>query len=87
MCKISEQEPLGGAMTKVQIEELLKLSVAERIQLVEDLWDSIAADPENVPLSEPQLKELRRRLAEHRDNPDSAVPWEEVRRRLYERYG
>jgi putative addiction module component (TIGR02574 family) len=74
-------------MTKVQIEELLKLSVAERIQLVEDLWDSIAADPENVPLSEPQLKELRRRLAEHRANPDSAVPWEEVRRRLYERYG
>jgi putative addiction module component (TIGR02574 family) len=74
-------------MTKVQIEELLKLSVAERIQLVEDLWDSIAADPENVPLSEPQLEELRRRLAEHRANPDSAVPWEEVRRRLYERYG
>jgi putative addiction module component (TIGR02574 family) len=74
-------------MAKVQIEELLKLSVAERIQLVEDLWDSIAADPENVPLSEPQLEELRRRLAEHRANPDSAVPWEEVRRRLYERYG
>ena len=74
-------------MAKVQIEELLKLSVAERIQLVEDLWDSIAADPENVPLSESQLKELRRRLAEHRANPDSAVPWEEVRRRLYERYG
>ena len=74
-------------MTKVQIDELLKLSVAERIQLVEDLWDSIAADPENVPLSEAQLKELRRRLAEHRTNPDSAVPWEEVRRRLYERYG
>ena len=74
-------------MTKVQIDELLKLSVAERIQLVEDLWDSIAADPENVPLSEAQLKELRRRLAEHRTNPESAVPWEEVRRRLYERYG
>ncbi|MEX2281091.1 MAG: addiction module protein [Gemmatimonadota bacterium] len=84
---IIEEETIGGAMTKVQIDELLKLSVAERIQLVEDLWDSIAADPENIPLSEPQLQELRRRLAEHRANPDSALPWEEVRRRLYERYG
>ncbi len=74
-------------MPKVQIDELLKLSVAERIQLVEDLWDSIAADPENVPLSEPQLKELGRRLAEHGASPDSAIPWEEVRQRFYERYG
>lgn len=36
-------------MSSIPIEELLKLSVAERIQLVEDLWDSIAADPEALP--------------------------------------
>lgn len=36
----------SGTMSRVPIEELLQLSVAERIQLVEDLWDSIAADPE-----------------------------------------
>jgi putative addiction module component (TIGR02574 family) len=74
-------------MSSVPIEELLKLSVAERIQLVEDLWDSIAADPEALPLTEAQKAELDRRLAEHEADPDSAVPWEEVRERLYKKYG
>ncbi|MGH7554527.1 MAG: addiction module protein [Longimicrobiales bacterium] len=74
-------------MAKVPIEDLLELSVAERIQLVEDLWDSVAADPEKIPLSEAQRAELRRRLTEHKADPHSAIPWDEVRRRLYERYG
>jgi putative addiction module component (TIGR02574 family) len=74
-------------MAKVPIQDLLNLSVAERIQLVEDLWDSVAADPASVPLTDAQKRELRIRLAEHNADPDSAIPWEEVRRRLYERYG
>ena len=74
-------------MSSVPIEELLKLSVAERIQLVEDLWDSIAADAEAYPLTEAQKAELDRRLAEHEADPDSAIPWEEVRERLYKKYG
>jgi putative addiction module component (TIGR02574 family) len=74
-------------MSRVPIKELLKLSVAERIQLVEDLWDSIAADPEGLPLSEAQREELSRRLAEHRADPTSAVSWQEVRERLYKKYG
>ena len=74
-------------MSSVPIEELLKLSVAERIQLVEDLWDSIAADPEGLPLTEAQKAELDRRLEEHRADPHSAVPWEVVRERLYKKYG
>jgi putative addiction module component (TIGR02574 family) len=74
-------------MPKVPIKDLLELPVSERIQLIQDLWDSVAADPANVPVTDAQRKELRLRLAEHRSDPDSAVPWEEVRRRLYERYG
>lgn len=74
-------------MSKVPIEDLLKLSVAERIQLVEDLWDSIAADPEGLPLTEAQKAELNRRLEEHESDPDSAIPWTEVRERLYKKYG
>ena len=74
-------------MPNVPIEDLLKLSVAERIQLVEDLWDSIAADAESFPLTGAQKAELDRRLAEHEADPDSAIPWEEVRERLYKKYG
>lgn len=74
-------------MSNVPIEQLLKLSVAERIQLVEDLWDSIAADPEALPLTDAQRAELDRRVAEHEADPGSAIPWEQVRERLYKKYG
>ena len=74
-------------MSIVPMEELLKLSVAERIQLVEDLWDSIAADADAYPLTEAQKAELDRRLADHEADPDSAIPWEEVRERLYKKFG
>lgn len=74
-------------MGKVPIEALLKMTVAERIQLVEDLWDSIAADPEGLPLSDAQREELDRRLAEHQADPASAMSWQEVRERFHEKYG
>lgn len=74
-------------MGKVPIEDLLKLSVSERIQLVEDLWDSIAAEQEHIPVPDGQKEELRRRLKEHEADPDSAIPWAEVRERLFEKYG
>ena len=74
-------------MADVPIKELLELSIAERIQLVEDLWDSIAAEPSGLELTEKQRAELDRRLDDHAANPDSGRPWEEVRERLYKKYG
>lgn len=64
-------------------DELLRLPLAERIQLVEDLWDSIAADAESVPVPESHLRELARRRAAHREDPTAVRPWEEVRERLW----
>jgi len=64
--------------------DYLKLSVSERIQLVEDIWDSIAAEASNtVELSQAQIAELHRRVAEHRADPSTAVPWEQVRSKLF----
>jgi putative addiction module component (TIGR02574 family) len=57
--------------------EHMKLSVSERIQLVEDIWDSIATEaPDAVVLSQVQKVELHRRLAAHRADPSTAIPWE-----------
>ena len=68
--------------------ELFKLSAAERIQLAEDLWDSVAAEPEKLaPLSEAQRAEIERRLAEHARDPASAATWADVRARLWSRVG
>lgn len=74
-------------MANVPFDDLLKLSVPERIQLVEDLWDSIAAESEALPLTEAQRSEVELRLAEHDRDPASALSWEEVRGRLRQRSG
>jgi putative addiction module component (TIGR02574 family) len=72
-------------MAKVSIPDLMKLSVEERIKLAEDLWDSIQESPDALPLTAAQQAEVERRLAEHLQEPGSAVPWGEVRKRLRER--
>jgi putative addiction module component (TIGR02574 family) len=65
--------------------QFAKLSIAERIQLVEDLWDSIAQEsPDAVSLSQAQLVELERRLGEHDADPASAISWEQVRAELFQ---
>ena len=75
-------------MKNTVIAELLKLSPAERIQLAEDLWDSVAARPELLPaLSDDQRQEIERRVAEHMRDPSSALSWEDVRTRLWSRLG
>jgi len=62
--------------------EILKLALSERIQLVQDIWDSIAECPDAMPLTEAQSAELDRRLAAYRQNPDAGSPWALVRERV-----
>lgn len=69
------------------LPELLKLSEAERIQLAQALWDSIPADSEALRLSDDEVEEFERRLAEHDEDPASAIPWDVVRAELRERFG
>ncbi|AFY42143.1 addiction module protein [Nostoc sp. PCC 7107] len=64
---------------KVEISEL---SISERIQLAEDLWDSILTDSNAVTLSEEQKQELDRRLELHHQNPTRGSSWEQVKQRL-----
>ena len=69
------------------ISELFKLSVEDRLQLVQDLWDSIAADSAKVrPISKELGEELDRRIAEHEADPSSALDYDEVMRDLQARY-
>jgi putative addiction module component (TIGR02574 family) len=62
-----------------------RLGIEERLTLVEELWDSIAADSSAVPLTEAQRTELDRRIADHEANPDDVVPWEEIKTSITER--
>lgn len=72
-------------MRNITTADILKLSVSERIQLVEDIWDSIAEVPESVSLTDEQKAELDRRLDAYRKNPREGSPWGIVRKRIANR--
>ena len=68
-----------------QLAEILQLSVAERIQLVEDIWDSIATVPDAVSLTVEQKAELDRRLESYQANPSAGISWSELKEKLRQR--
>jgi putative addiction module component (TIGR02574 family) len=62
--------------------EICQLSIAERIQLAEDLWDSILDNQDELHLSAAQTQELERRLERHQQDPTAGSTWAEVKQRL-----
>ena len=73
-------------MDKSLLKELLELTPAERIELAQDLWDSI--EPQEMPpLTDEQKQEFERRYAEHVRDPESASKWDDVKKRLLARLG
>ena len=70
------------SMKQELVVEILALPVAERVRLVEAIWDSISAVPEALPLTEWQKQELDRRLAEFEANLDEGSTLEEVFARI-----
>ena len=64
-----------------RVVDLDQLSANERLELVQDLWDQIAAEPEQVPVTAAQRHELDRRLAEHAASPDDVAEWAVVKAR------
>ena len=79
------EEVYTASMSKPK-PDFLNLSVAERIQLAEDIWDSIAAEsPESVALTAAQVRTVQARLQEHDLDPETAVLWEQVRAEMFQR--
>jgi len=60
---------------------LFKLGRAERLQLVEDLWDSIAEEDAQLPVPDWKREELRRRKERFSQHPSSGRTWEQVQQR------
>ena len=63
----------------VNLSEVLKLPVQERLKLVESIWDSIAEFPEALELTEAQKNELDLRLDAHGADPSAGIPWSELK--------
>jgi len=72
---------------KLNAVSIFDLSPPEKLQLVEDIWDDLAATPSKVPVYEWQKEELARRKANLIGTPASGLSWDEVKRRVRSRYG
>ncbi len=68
-------------------DSLFDLPPAKKLQLVEDLWDDLAASPTDVPIHDWQNEELARRKANLMSRPASAVSWDDAKARIRSRHG
>ena len=62
--------------------DIAGLTLEERLRLLDDLWDSLSAKPEALPLTNAQRDELDRRLDELDREGPVGIPWEDVLRRI-----
>jgi putative addiction module component (TIGR02574 family) len=67
------------------VDTVKRLPLAERIELVEALWESITQEGYEPPLTPAQAAELDRRLEAHRRNPNDVVSWESIKEDLSSR--
>lgn len=66
----------------VNLSEVLKLPVDERLKLVESIWNSIAEFPDSLELTAEQKTELDRRLDEYAADPTSGISWSDLKAQL-----
>ena len=59
-------------------DEIKQLDIAERILLAEEIWDSIVAEQERVPITQAQKNEIDRRINAYQHSPDKGTTWTEV---------
>jgi len=69
----------------VEFAPIFELGLAEKLQLLEDLWDNIASQPENVAVLDWQKEELTKRKASHLQDPSLASSWDSVKARIRSR--
>jgi len=64
------------------LEQAMHLSALEKLDLISALWDSMAENPENIPLPGWQLQELERRIEQQQKDPQPGQTWDEVKREI-----
>jgi len=75
------------AMKKITVADTLELSLPERIQLVEDIWDTIAVEADSLELTEDEKRIIDERLDAYHKNPEAGAPWTEVFKRITAQHG
>ncbi len=69
-------------MSREQINHILDLPTAERVAIVQEIWESMLEHPEDVAITAAQREELDRRWMDLQQNPDEGESWEDVKKSL-----
>ena len=69
-------------MNSLLSEQILPLTIPEKIKLIEDIWDSLVIDADQIPLTQSQKQELDRRLASYQNIENQGESWEVVKQRI-----
>ena len=67
------------------LNQINKLSLSERLLIVESIWDSILSAQENISVTEEQKSELDKRYREYKNDPEDSSDWETVKKRIQSR--
>lgn len=68
----------------VIIDEIKKLSLSEKILIIEEIWDDIVKNNEYPELTDMQYEELNRRIDSYHDNPNQGRTWDEIKKNFGE---
>jgi putative addiction module component (TIGR02574 family) len=71
---------MEAKMAATVLEQVMHLSVEEKLDLISALWESLAEHPESIPVPDWQLEELERRIEAQRKDPQPGQTWDEVKR-------
>ena len=71
-----------ASMDALNLDNILKLPPVERLRIASAIWDSVADQPEQVPLSPAQAQELDARYADYLAHPEDGIPWAAVKVQL-----
>jgi putative addiction module component (TIGR02574 family) len=63
----------------VTLNQITSLAIQDRIRLVQDIWDSIAAEQAYPDLTEVEKQELDHRITAYETNPDDVMTWEDIK--------
>jgi putative addiction module component (TIGR02574 family) len=69
-------------MSRVPIDHILELPTAERVAIVQEIWESMLEHPDDVKITAAQREELERRWVELQQNPDEGESWNDVKKLL-----
>ena len=73
---------IGAIMSRSPLDEILELPTAQRVEIAQEIWESVFEHPDDVFLTSAQKEELERRWRAFEENPDEGEPWEDVKQSL-----